>query len=45
VSHTCQRCGETKGADDMVIRGGKPSKTCKACFSASFKKKSGGVRP
>jgi hypothetical protein len=42
VSHTCQRCGETKGADDMCVRGGKPSKTCKACFSASFQKKSGG---
>jgi hypothetical protein len=42
VSHTCQRCGEAKGADDMVVRGGKPSKTCKACFSASFQKKSGG---
>jgi hypothetical protein len=26
----------------MVIRGGKPSKTCKDCFSASFQKKSGG---
>ncbi|HSW34697.1 MAG TPA: hypothetical protein VLH36_13885 [Steroidobacteraceae bacterium] len=42
MSHTCQRCGEAKGADDMVVRGGKPSKTCKACFSASFQKKSGG---
>lgn len=29
----------------MVVRGGKPSKTCKACFSASFQKKSGGGKP
>jgi hypothetical protein len=42
TTHICQRCSETKGADDMVIRGGKPSKTCKTCFSASFAKKSGG---
>lgn len=42
MSHTCQRCGETKDAGDMCVRGGKPSKTCKACFSASFQKKSGG---
>lgn len=41
-TYTCQRCGETKGADDMCVRGGKPSKTCKACFTASFQKKSGG---
>lgn len=40
--HECQRCGETKAAGEMVVRGGKPSKTCKACFAASCTKKSGG---
>jgi hypothetical protein len=32
MSHECQRCGENKAASEMVVRGGKPSRTCVACF-------------
>lgn len=46
----CTRCGDTKAADEMVIRNGKPSKCCRECFKASFakggkKKKSREERP
>lgn len=34
--HECQRCGESKTAAEMVVRGGKPSRTCITCFRASF---------
>ena len=34
----CQRCGETKAADEMLLRNGQPSKTCKACFAKAHTK-------
>ena len=42
----CKRCDETKDAVEMVVRAGKPSKLCRACFADSFKKtkKGGDVR-
>lgn len=41
----CKRCGETKDEAEMIVRAGKPSKLCRACFANSFqKKKGGGVR-
>lgn len=36
--HQCNRCGETKPAEQMCVRGGKPSSICKACFALSFQK-------
>ena len=36
--HTCKRCGETKAADDMITRQGKPASLCRECFGASFRK-------
>ena len=35
---TCKRCGTDKPEADMIVRGGKPSKLCRVCFGASFKK-------
>lgn len=36
MSHTCKKCKSDKTAAEMVVRAGKPSQTCKACFKASF---------
>ena len=36
--HQCKRCGETKAAEDMITRGGKPAALCRQCFGASFRK-------
>lgn len=38
----CQRCGESKAAGDMLMRKGKPAKTCRACFAAA---KAGEAKP
>ena len=35
---TCKRCAEDKPEADMIVRNGKPSKLCRVCFGASFKK-------
>lgn len=32
----CNRCGATKSAEQMCVRGGKPSSICRDCFAASF---------
>lgn len=36
--HQCNRCGETKAAEEMIQRAGKPSALCRECFAASFRK-------
>lgn len=36
--HQCNRCGETKAAEDMIQRAGKPAALCRECFGASFRK-------
>ena len=36
--HQCKRCGETKAAEEMITRGGKPASLCRECFGASFRK-------
>jgi predicted nucleic acid-binding Zn-ribbon protein len=38
MSHECQRCGENKPAGEMVVRGGKPSRTCVECFRKAMGK-------
>lgn len=38
TTHTCKHCGETKPADAMCKRGGKPSTICRDCFSAKLSK-------
>ena len=40
-TYTCKHCGHEKPADEMTIRAGKPSKTCRACWSAKMAKRSG----
>lgn len=41
----CKKCGVKKADSDMVIRAGKPSRLCKACFAASLKGTHGPAKP
>ena len=38
TTHTCKHCAETKPAEAMCQRGGKPSTICRDCFSAKLSK-------
>lgn len=44
MSHVCQRCNKPKSAAEMVVRAGKPSKTCAECFREAMAERGGRKR-